>query len=209
MAVKIEHFTIGPIGTNVYVAYDEALKEAVVIDPADRGGDIYEAVSNAGLTVTGILLTHGHFDHIGGVNELKKLSGCRIYASSKEEELLSDSDLNESGSMGREPVTATADVWLEDGDSINIGGMNIVAIYTPGHTIGSISYYLEKEKVLFSGDTLFNESVGRTDFPTGSMSMIIDSVNNKLLVLPEDVIVYPGHGPSTSIGNEKKYNPFI
>lgn len=208
MAVS-EMFVIGPVGTNVYVVYDEALKEAVIIDPADRGADIYFAVNNAGLTVTGILLTHGHFDHIGGVEELKKLAGCKVYACEKEHELLNDPVLNESSGMGRKAVRVTVDVELKDGDVVELGGLTFLALETPGHTIGSMSYYLEQDKLLYCGDTLFQSSVGRTDLPTGSMSAIIRSIKEKLLILPEETKVYPGHGMETTIGDEKRYNPFL
>lgn len=208
MAVT-ESFVIGPVGTNVYVVYDEARREAVVVDPADRGADIYEAITNAGLSVAGILLTHGHFDHISGVNELRSKSGCRVYASADEKELLSDPKLNESVGMGRKEVTVTADVELSDGEKIEIGGLEFLAISTPGHTAGGMSYYLEADKTLYCGDTLFQHSVGRTDLPTGSMGAIIRSIQDKLFVLPDDVVCYPGHGPKTTIGDEKRYNPFI
>lgn len=209
MAIVSEHFVIGPVGTNVYVVYDEALKEAVIVDPADRGADIYEAIENAGLTVAGILLTHGHFDHISGVNELRSKSGCRVYASKAEHELLSDPTLNESAGMGRQSVSVTADVELKDGEKIELGGMIFQAIETPGHTVGGMCYYLESEKILYCGDTLFHHSVGRTDLPTGSMGSIIRSIRDKLFVLPDDVTCYPGHGPETTIGDEKRYNPFL
>lgn len=209
MAIVSEHFVIGPVGTNVYAVYDEALREAVIIDPADRGADIYEAIENAGLSVAGILLTHGHFDHISGVNELRSKSGCRVYASEAERELLSDPKLNESAGMGRQSVSVEADVELKDGEKIELGGMEFTAIATPGHTIGGMCYYLETDKILYCGDTLFQHSVGRTDLPTGSMSLIIRSIQDKLFVLPDDVTCYPGHGPETTIGDEKRYNPFL
>lgn len=209
MAVISESFVIGPVGTNVYVIYDDAIREAVIVDPADRGADIYEAIENAGLTAAGILLTHGHFDHISGVIELRAKSGCKVYASELEREVLSDPVLNESVGMGRKSVSITADVELSDGDEIELGGMKFTAISTPGHTKGGMSYYLEAEKRLYCGDTLFRESVGRTDLPTGSFSEIVRSIKDKLLILPEEVIAYPGHGGETTIGDEKRYNPFL
>lgn len=209
MAVISKNFVIGSVGTNVYVVYEESKKEAVVIDPADRGDKIYETIVNAGLTVAGILLTHGHFDHISGVDELRAKSGCKVYASKLERDVLSDPVLNESVGMGRKSVSVTVDVELSDGEKIELGGMEFIAISTPGHTEGGMSYYLETEKKLYCGDTLFCESVGRTDLPTGSLSELIKSVKDKLIVLPEDVIAYPGHGPETTIGYEKRYNPFL
>lgn len=209
MAVIYDHFVIGPVGTNVYVIYDENRMEAVVVDPADRGADIYEAITNAGLSVVGILLTHGHFDHIGGVSELKALSGSKVYASALEREILLDPKLNESIDMGGNVVTVTPDIELNDKEKFCLGGIEFEAISTPGHTAGGMSYYLKNEKVLFSGDTLFEGAVGRCDLPTGSMSVIIKSIKEKLMILPDEVIVYPGHGPSTTIGDEKRYNPFL
>ena len=154
-----------------------------------------------------ILLTHGHFDHIWGANELRRLSGAKIYAYEGEKELCEDAGKNVSRDAGR-PETVQADFYEKDGALLELGGFSLKLIATPGHTGGSCCYYLEEEKILFSGDTLFEGSVGRTDFPTGSMSSLVRSIKERLLVLPDDVTVYPGHGDTTTIGDEKKYNPY-
>ena len=169
---------------------------------------IYDTLSEKGFQVAAILLTHGHFDHIWGVEELQKLSGARVYAYEGEKALCEDADLNVSERAGR-PCTIKADFYVKDGKEITIEGITCRLIATPGHTAGSCCYYFEDAGILFSGDTLFCESVGRTDLPTGSMSALVRSVREKLLPLPDEVKVYPGHGESTTIGHEKKYNAFL
>lgn len=206
--MKVGKIMLGMCQTNCYYLYEEGSKEAVFVDPADQGAYLYEQVQKEGLQITGILLTHGHFDHIWGANELRKLSGAKIYALDVEKALCENAETNLSAQCGR-PETVIADVYVRDGEEITLAGMTAKVIATPGHTVGSCCYYFAKDKVLISGDTLFQESVGRTDFETGSYSAIIRSVNEKLFLLPDDVKVYPGHGGETTIGHEKKYNPFV
>ncbi|HJA93965.1 MAG TPA: MBL fold metallo-hydrolase [Candidatus Eisenbergiella merdipullorum] len=211
--IKIGRMVLSICQTNCYFLYREGQKdekgmtEVLLIDTADRGAQIYEALAQKNFHVNAILLTHGHFDHIWGANELRKLSGAKIYAYEGEKEVCEDAEKNVSRQAGR-PETVKADFYEKDGAQLTLAGFSLKLIATPGHTQGSCCYYLEKEKVLFSGDTLFQASVGRTDFPTGSMSSLIRSIKEKLLVLPDDVAVYPGHGETTTIGDEKKYNPY-
>ncbi len=211
--IKIGRMVLSICQTNCYFLYHEGVKgengltETIVIDPGDRGAQIYDALTQKGFHVNAILLTHGHFDHIWGANELRRLSGAKIYAYEGEKELCEDAEKNVSSQAGR-PETVQADFYEKDGAVLTLAGFSLKLIATPGHTGGSCCYYLEEEKVLFSGDTLFEGSVGRTDFPTGSMSSLVRSIKEKLLVLPEDVVVYPGHGDTTTIGDEKKYNPY-
>lgn len=211
--IKIGRMVLSICQTNCYFLYREGQKgengltETIVIDPGDRGAQIYEALTQKGFHVNAILLTHGHFDHIWGANELRRLSGAKIYAYEGEKSLCEDAEKNVSAQAGR-PETVQADFYEKDGTVLSFAGFSLKLIATPGHTGGSCCYYLEKEKVLFSGDTLFEGSVGRTDFPTGSMSSLVRSIKEKLLVLPEDVVVYSGHGDTTTIGDEKKYNPY-
>ena len=155
-----------------------------------------------------ILLTHGHFDHIWGVEEIRELSGAKVYAYEKEKELCEDASLNVSKGAGRACVVK-ADQYVKDGGEITEAGITCRLLATPGHTSGSCCYYFEADKILISGDTLFQESVGRTDLPTGSMGTLVRSVKDKLFPLPDEVKVYPGHGEATTIGHEKKYNPFL
>ena len=205
--IKIGRMVLGACQTNCYFLYREDCKECIVVDPADQGANIYNALKQNGFEVSGILLTHGHFDHIWGTKELRELSGAKLYALEAERELLQDAHKNVSSQVGR-PYTVDADVYVKDGEEITLADMTFQVIATPGHTGGGCCYYLKEAGFLISGDTLFQESVGRTDFPTGSMGTLIRSIKEKLFVLPEEISVYPGHSDSTTIGHEKKYNPF-
>lgn len=202
----IKNNVIGMIGTNCYLVYDSEKRGAVLIDPADNAGFLLNQCRELGLVPEAVLLTHGHFDHIGAVREMVRSFPMPVYAGRQEEKLLSDPQLNLSAAYGA-PVTVKAPHLLDDGQEISLLGRKWKVIATPGHTEGSVCYYVEQEKALFSGDTLFCESYGRTDFPTGSGRALRDSVTEKLFVLPEDTIVYPGHEAQTDIGHEKRYNP--
>lgn len=206
--LKIGRIVMGMCQTNCYFVYPEGKSEVILFDPADKGDYIYHSLEDKGFTVAAILLTHGHFDHIWGLEELKELSGAKVYAYEEEKEVCENASVNVSKGAGR-PCEITADEYVKDGATISVAGMNCQLIATPGHTKGSCCYYFEEEGILISGDTLFQESVGRTDLPTGSMSALVRSVKEKLMVLPADVKVYPGHGESTTIGYEKEYNPFL
>ena len=206
--IRIERAVLGQVSTNCYQVMNEQTGEMIVVDPADRADLIAARIREMKGTPAAILLTHGHFDHIGAVDELREMFGIECYAMAAEEELLSSVQINLSAMFGH-PLTVKADRLLTDGQEITLAGIRIRAIWTPGHTEGGGCYYLPDEKLLFSGDTLFAESVGRSDFPTGSSSKLVRSVREKLMVLPEDTVVYPGHGEQTSIEHEKMYNPFI
>ncbi len=206
--IKIGKMVIGSYQTNCYFVYREDTKRAVIIDPADGGANIYSALERNGFTVEAILLTHAHFDHIWGSKELRECSNAKIYALEEEKALCENSHNNVSEWAGR-AYTVVPDEYVQDGAVLSFDGVEFKVIATPGHTIGSCCYYVEKAGFLISGDTLFCESTGRTDFPTGSMGSIVRSIKEKLFVLPEETMVYPGHGESTTIGHEKKYNPFV
>ncbi len=206
--LKIGRMMLGVCQTNCYFVYREGQSDVILFDPADRGDYIYETLQKHGFKVAGILLTHGHFDHIWGSKKLRELSGAKIYAYEDEKDVCEDSGLNVSAQAGR-AYTVEADGYLEDGDEITLAGMTCKLLATPGHTKGSCCYYFEEDGILISGDTLFQESVGRTDLPTGSMSKLVRSVKEKLMCLPDEVKVYPGHGESTTIGYERENNAFL
>lgn len=205
--IRIGRMTLGVCATNCYFLYREGSSEVIFVDPGDRGADIYEALKKKGLSVAAILLTHGHFDHIWGAQKLRECSGAKIYALDAEKVVCQDAYVNVSAQAGRK-ATIDPDEWLTDGQELSFAGISLKVIATPGHTIGSCCYYVPEAGFLVAGDTLFAGSVGRTDFPTGSMSRLIRSIKEKLFVLPDETKVYPGHGEETTIGEEKLYNPF-
>ena len=209
--IKINTVHVGMIGTNCYIVYKdntESLREAIIIDPGDDADKIYDKVEEFGVKPVAILLTHGHFDHILAVNQVASKYNIDIYASEEEKKLLGDAMLNLSGGYRRDCIVKEY-IKLCDGQELEVANIKFKTILTPGHTGGSMCYYIENEDVLFSGDMLFRESVGRTDFPTGSESQIINSLNNKLMKLEDKVEVYPGHGPATTIGYERVNNMYV
>lgn len=205
--IKIGRMMLGVCQTNCYFIYRENDKKVIFVDPADYGEQIYQKMKELGFEVAAILLTHGHFDHIWGCSKLRQLSGAPVYAYEGEEDVLLSSDLNVSEQAGR-ACTVKANTLLKDGEEVTVEGMTFQLLATPGHTKGSCCYYFKEAGMLISGDTLFEESVGRTDLPTGSMGTLTRSIAEKLTSLPDDTVVYPGHGDSTTIGHEKAYNPF-
>lgn len=205
--LKIGRMVLGSVQTNCYFLYKEDTKKCIIIDPADYGADICNSLVKRGFQIAAILLTHGHFDHIWGAKQLMEVSGAKLYALEEEKAMLNNPRMNVSSQAGR-AYTVDADVYLKDGQELTIEDMTCKVIATPGHTSGGCCYYFEEAGFLVSGDTLFQGSVGRTDLPTGSMGALVRSVKEKLFVLPEETKVYPGHGESTTIGYEKKYNPF-
>ena len=205
--IKIGRMVLWVCQTNCYFLYREDSKECIFVDPADQGVNIYKAMTKNGFKIAAVLLTHGHFDHIWGTKELCELSGAKLYALDVEKEVLQDAHKNVSSQVGR-AYTTDADIYLKDGDEMTIADMTFQVIATPGHTAGGCCYYFKEAGFLVSGDTLFRDSVGRTDFPTGSMGTLVRSIKEKLFVLPDETKVYPGHGDNTTIGHEKIYNPF-
>lgn len=204
----IDSTVVGPVGVNCYIVRREGSKKCVVLDPGGSGERIATYINNNEMILEDILLTHGHYDHILGVRDLMNHAGGRLCVLDEEADLLSDSGSNLSAMAGC-TESLQADVLLKDNQIYESADLSFRVIHTPGHTGGSCSYYLEKEKVLFCGDTLFFESIGRTDFPTGNSQALLDSVRSRLFVLPDDVKVLTGHGPATDIGYEKKNNPYF
>ena len=180
----------------------------LIVDPGDSAQMLVEKIRLGVLIPKAILLTHGHFDHVMAAQELAKTFDLKIYAHEEEKDTLNHPGKNVSAMIGRQD-SYHADIFVKDGELLQLAGMEIKVLHTPGHTPGGCCYYLEKEQVLFSGDTLFCQSVGRTDFPGGSMSQIVRSIKSKLLALPDNVKVYPGHMDLTTIGMERRQNPFL
>lgn len=205
MALVVKSLLLGEIMTNTYIAYDDVKKEAIIVDPADSADIIAMKLTEFSVTPVAILLTHGHFDHIGAVSDLKEKYNIKVYAFEEEKEIL-NSDANLAAMVGKR-ISIDADEYLRDLQTLTLGGIKFQVIHTPGHTKGSCCYYAVDEKVLFSGDTMFCASYGRTDFPTGSFGALMNSIA-KLLKLDDDVEVYPGHNEKTKIGYERSNYDF-
>lgn len=196
--MKLLCITLRGLGENTYIYYDENTLEGIVVDPGGRDARITQAITDNKIIVKGILLTHGHFDHIGGVAYVQDLVKTDIYAAKAEDVIL-------SGGGDR----IKTDCPLQDNDIISFNHFRFKMIHTPGHTCGSCCYYDEENGIIFTGDTLFYHDIGRTDLATGNYEAIINSVKNKLLTLPDNVVVYPGHGQNSTIGGEKLGNPYV
>ena len=205
--MKIKRLVLGVLGTNCYIVYDEESKEAFVVDPADSYTQIKSVIDSLGLQVKYVILTHAHSDHIGALDELVSDTAAMVCIGSGDAEALNDGELSLCDYLGSYPPKSKADVIINDGDSLMIGQNTIRFITTPGHTKGSIAIVFDD--AVISGDTLFFESIGRTDFATSDTRAIIDSIKNKLYALPRDTKVYPGHGEATTIGHETDNNPFV
>ena len=205
--LELQNCIVGSVYTNCYFLKNKETGELLIVDPGDAADMIERKVSEMQGKPVGILLTHGHFDHIMAADEVRKKYNIPIYASEKEETTLLNPKVNLSV-FGHGSCTLDADVYLKDLQVVELAGFSVQMIETPGHTVGSCCYYL-KEGVLFSGDTVFQGSVGRTDFPEGSTAAIVRSLHRLLDTLPDETEVYPGHDASTTIGYEKRYNPFV
>lgn len=200
---------LGSFATNCYTVANTETREAAIVDPGDRAEYLIKMYENQKLKPVAILLTHGHLDHIGAVSGLKKaFPDIKIYAGVDEKDVLARPELNLSNVFGF-PVTAEADFYVADGEKITLLDTEITCIHVPGHTKGGMCYYFADEELLFSGDTLFCRSVGRSDFPTGDAEALLSNIEEKLFTLPENVTVYPGHDNRTTIGKEKKENPYF
>lgn len=199
---------VGSVFTNCYFLKNKETGEMLIIDPGDNAEKIEQKILEMQGKPVAILLTHGHFDHILAADAVRREYGIQVYACAKEVNTLMNPGINLSQYHGQS-VTLKADVLLSDLQVIDLAGFSVQMIETPGHTEGSCCYYLKDEGVLFSGDTVFQGSVGRTDFPNGSTAEIVRSLHKLLDALPEETEVYPGHDASTTIGYEKRYNPFV
>lgn len=219
--IRIENIVLGMCATNCYAVFDggaktpggyvddDQLKEAVIIDPAADAACIEAMIARYKLRPVAVLLTHGHFDHLSAADAVRRRYGIKVYAGNEERSVMNSSSSNLSLPFTGEGMTLEADEYFKPGEELDFAGFRIGTIPVPGHTIGSVCYYFEEQKVLFSGDTLFAGSVGRSDFPTGNAGQLIRAIKSELMSLPDDVKVYPGHGESTTIGCERVNNPFI
>ena len=202
----LKKLVVGPLASNCYIVGAEATKEGMVIDPADEAEKILQSVKELGLKIKLIVLTHGHPDHVGALKEVKEATSAEIVIHADDVEILQQQFLGFLFGLSY-PIPPPPDRLLKEGDSIDIGDRHFSVIHTPGHTPGGIC--LLGHGVLFSGDSLFNYGIGRYDLPGGDYNQLMDSLQTKLMALPDDTIVYPGHGPDTTIGAERRGNPFL
>ena len=205
--MRVYKFILGPVQVNTYLAFDET-KKAFVVDPGDYSAQLLETVKQEGLDVEYIILTHGHCDHTGGVEDLKEqFPQGIVIAYTDEREMLQNTSLNLSVEIYRRSIKLEADIYVQDGDTLTVGNTELTFIHTPGHSIGGMC--ILTPGYVFSGDTLFRASIGRTDFYGGDFNAIAKSIRERLFTLPDSTIVLPGHMSETTIGYEKENNPFV
>ena|SRR5487761_2473590 len=204
-----EILPVGMLHCNCSIFGDETTREAIVIDPGDNIDAILTVLAKHHLKVKAIVITHAHIDHIGGAAKLKAATGAPVHMNAADQELYDHLDVQASWLSMETPEKTSIDTGAREGDTITLGNAAFQILQTPGHTQGSISVWIPAENKLVAGDTLFRDSIGRTDLPGGDGRKILRSIRDKLLTLPEDAVVVPGHGPNTTIGREKERNPFL
>ncbi len=204
-----EILPVGPLQCNCSVVGDEESREALVIDPGDQIEEVLALVGRHGLRVKQIIITHAHIDHVGGAMKLKRATGAPILLNQNDTALLKMLDAQAAWVGMAPPGAVRVDADLADADTVRAGKLTASVMHTPGHTQGSVCLYFEPEKKLIAGDTLFAGSIGRTDLPGGSMEKIMASLHHRVLALPDETLVVPGHGPLTTIGQERETNPFL
>lgn len=207
--LNVYPLVLGPVQTTCYVVSSQG--RAVIVDPAANATKIIQYLGTKKLIPEAILLTHGHFDHIGAVNELAAKYSLPIYAHKLEKEYFDQPEVNLS-TMMYQPFVLSEDLdyhWLADGATLTCLDTQVKIFHVPGHTSGSLCYYFVKDRMVFTGDTLFKQSIGRTDFIYGNHQQLVTGIRQKLLTLPDDTLVYPGHGDCTTVADEKRNNPFL
>lgn len=205
--MNVQTLVVGPLGVNCYVLGDTSTRQAIIIDPGGNPSDILNAVQSNRMTVVAIVNTHAHFDHILALNEIRQATGAPLLLHRDENPVLQAAQAGAAMFGMRMSQPDPPERLLQDGEQVVFGDTALTVLFTPGHTPGGIC--LLQDKNLFVGDTLFQGSIGRTDLPGGDYGTLMSSIRDKLLPLPDDTIVYPGHGPTTTIGEEKQLNPFV
>jgi len=206
--MQIKRLVTGPLSVNSYVISKAGSTDCAVIDPGDAE-PILQYLFDTGLKCTEILLTHGHFDHIYGVHDLWKMTGARVIIHAADASMLESSKDSLAMILGYAISPVSADIQVKDGDTVEAAGIRFSVLHTPGHTKGGVCYVAEEESVAFCGDTIFCESVGRTDFSHSNPQDLLQSIRGKLYSLDESIVLYPGHGGETSIAHEKRCNPYV
>ena len=206
--MKVNQYVVGPVQTNCYFIINSDTNEMICVDPGASAKQLIQRANIEGVKPVAVLLTHGHFDHAGAAEEFASHYGIQIYIHEEDKATLADPTVNASWMMGRSEVYH-ADVFLKDEQEIDLAGFHIRTLFTPGHTPGGCCYYFPYQNVVFTGDSLFCQSIGRTDFKFGSMSQLVGAIREKLMVLPERTTVYPGHNDVTTIEFERMYNPYL
>lgn len=207
--MELRTVVVGEYGVNCYLAWDEVSGTGFIVDPGAEADRISSVIREIGFRPAGIVLTHGHMDHIGGVRELMELWSVPLYAGRDEVPMLIDASVNMSAMTGKPLTTPEPDFLLDDEQPFRIGSIEMRALATPGHSPGGICLLVETEGLLFCGDCLFAGSIGRTDLPGCSTARLMQSIEEKILRLPDNIICLPGHGPRTTVGAEKINNPFL
>jgi hydroxyacylglutathione hydrolase len=205
----LETFPVGPLACNCTILGDEEAHEAIVIDPGDEVGRIHRRLTDLGLQLKQILITHAHIDHVGGALKLKRLTGAPIFLNDRDLPLLKMMQMQAAWLGLTTPETAPPDETLSEGQLVGLARFPAQVLHTPGHTQGSVCLHFAPLKLLMAGDTLFAGSIGRTDLPGGDYGQIIESIHSRVLALPDETRVLPGHGPATTIGEERQNNPFL
>jgi glyoxylase-like metal-dependent hydrolase (beta-lactamase superfamily II) len=204
-----EILPVGQLQCNCSIFGDEATREAIVVDPGDEISHIQAILEKHQLHVKAIVITHAHIDHIGGAQKLKAATGAPVWMNRNDQDLYDHLEMQAAWLQMPTPEQTEIDHTAQEGDTLQLGDVHFHVLDTPGHTQGSLSLWIPQENKLIAGDTLFRESIGRTDLPGGNYRQILHSIHTKLLVLPEEAVVVPGHGPNTTIAHERDFNPFL